>query len=157
MASQPLRKNFEIGDWSFERARLSAAPLQNSDAGRFSANCSTVPFQNFDAKSSPQALKSNFWLETAGLGFLEIKPQLPKLGGFAGIYTRLQVGFFHKVSPTGTSVFLALAPFIVIESFLRALRIFDHGHNAARDVRLLVEADNRKRMLRVVSHFNFPI
>ena len=98
-------------------------------------------------------LQSNFWLKTAGLGFLEVQPQLPKFGGFAGIGARLQVGFFHKVPPTRASVFLALAPFIVVESFLRTLRAFYHGHNAARDVGFLVEADDRKRMLRVVSHF----
>ena len=102
-------------------------------------------------------LQSNFWLKTAGLGFLEVQPQLPKFGGFAGIDTRLQVGFFHKVSPPRASIFLRLAPFIVVQSFLRALPAINYGHNAARDVRLLVEADNRKRMLRVVSHFNFPI
>jgi hypothetical protein len=53
-----LRKNFEIGDWGFERARLPAAPqtvfndlwhgweavpLQNSDAQSFSATSSVVP------------------------------------------------------------------------------------------------------------------
>jgi len=100
-------------------------------------------------------LERSFWLKTRGLGFLEIQPQLPKFGGFAGVDARLQVGFFHKVSPTRASVFLTLAPFIVVESFLRALPAIDHGHNAARDIRFLVEADDRKRMLRVVSHFYF--
>src|ERR1700722_18834009 len=101
-------------------------------------------------------LQSNFWLKTTGLGFLEVQPQLPKFGGFAGIGARLQVGFFHKVPPTRASVFLALAPFIVVENFLRALPAIDHGHDAARDVGFLVEADDRKRMLSVVSHFYFP-
>ncbi len=97
-------------------------------------------------------VKKSLRLKTAGLRFLEVQPQLPKFGGFAVVDARLQVGFFHKISPTRAPVFLALAPFIIVESFLRAFPAIDHGHNAARDVRLLVEADDRKRMLRVVSH-----
>jgi hypothetical protein len=68
-------------------------------------------------------------LQTLGLGFLKIKPQLAKSGCLRRVDSRLQIGFFQEVTPAGASVFLALAPFEIIESPLRALRSFHNGHD----------------------------
>jgi len=46
---QRLRKNFEIGDWGFERARLSAAPHIVFSDLRY--GWEAVPFENSDAQS----------------------------------------------------------------------------------------------------------
>jgi hypothetical protein len=92
-------------------------------------------------------------LQALGLRLLQIKPQLPKSGCLPRVDSRLQIGFFQEITPACASVFLALAPFEVVESPLRALRSFDDGHDPTRNVGLLVEPNDRKRVLRVVCHF----
>jgi hypothetical protein len=47
-----IAEKFEIGDWSFERARLPAAPHIVFNALRHGREA--VPFQNSDARSFPQ-------------------------------------------------------------------------------------------------------
>ena len=91
-------------------------------------------------------------LHALGLGFLKIKPQLSKSGCLRRVDSRLQIGFFQEVTPAGASVFLALAPFEIVESPLRALRSFDDGHDPTRNVGFLVEPNDRKSMLKVVCH-----
>jgi hypothetical protein len=89
-------------------------------------------------------LLEEVWLEALGLGFLKIKPQLPEFGCLCRVCSRLQIGFFQEVTPTRASVFLALTPFEIVESSLRALGSFDDGHNSTRDVGLLVEPNDRE-------------
>ena len=91
------------------------------------------------------------------MGLLKIEPQLTEFGCLGGVGSRLQVAFFHKVSPSRASVLLALTPFEIVESSLCALSSFDDGHDATGDVGLLVEPNDRERMLRVVSHFGFRV
>jgi len=92
-------------------------------------------------------------LQALGLRLLQIKPQLPKPGCLPRVDSRLQIGLLQEVTPACASVFLALAPFEVVESPLRTLRSFDYGHDPTRNVGLLVEPNDRKRVLRVVHHF----
>jgi hypothetical protein len=95
-------------------------------------------------------------LEALGLRLLKIEPYLPQFGCLRRVGSGLQIGFFHKVTPTRTAVFLALTPFEIVESSLCALGSFYDGHNTTRDVGLLVEPNNREGTIRLVCHFDFP-
>jgi hypothetical protein len=75
----------------------SARPFGNPGAGRGSSRDHLVPaiFLDFLDESLGQA----FLLQASGLGLLQIKPQLAKLGRLGGIDSGLQIGLFHKVAP----------------------------------------------------------
>jgi len=83
-------------------------------------------------------------LKALGLGLLKIKPQLPKSGRLRRVDSGLQIGFFEEITPTRAAVFLALAPFEIVERFLSALRSFDHSNDPTRHVGFLVEANDRE-------------
>jgi hypothetical protein len=78
---------------------------------------------------------------------------LPKSGCLRRVNSGLQIGFFEEISPTRAAVFLALTPFEIVEDSLGALRSFDHSDNATRNVGLLVEPNDRERIVRVACHF----
>jgi hypothetical protein len=130
----------------------SARPFGNPGAGRGSSRDHLVPaiFLDFLDESLGQA----FLLQASGLGLLQIKPQLAKLGRLGGIDSGLQIGLFHKVAPARAAVFLSLAPFEIVEGSLRVCGSFDDGHNSTGYVGLLVEPNDHKRMFRVVCHYS---
>ena len=94
-----------------------------------------------------------FPLETLSLRLLKIKPEFPEFGCLRRVGSGLQVGFFHKVAPTGAPVFLTLTPFEIVEGSFRALGPFNNCHNPTRDVGLLVEPNDGEGTIRLVCHF----
>jgi hypothetical protein len=83
-------------------------------------------------------------LQALSLGFLKIKPKLPKSGRLRRVDSGLQIGFFEEITPARAAVFLALAPFEIVESSLGALRSFDDGNDPTRHVGFLVEPNDRE-------------